>query len=183
MLMDSRSSPASIRCCWTRRASSLPSTSTRPAGRRTRSRSCDACRRLHLPAALERSRSGRGRPRVAVLRRGHAGRTGAAAGLAPAHRSDGGPAGHRPGLVRPPLSQPGHDAAGRIRKPDRLAAAEARTRSGQQRLSRRRPRAVGRPVGVSCECAPDQPSAGRSHRPGSRATRPDPRRASAAGGR
>ena len=64
------------------------------------------------------------RARLALLRGGHSGGAGPAAGVARPHRNDGGAAGHRTGFVRPPVSEPGHDAAGRIREPDCLAAAE-----------------------------------------------------------
>ena len=96
----------------------------------------DTCRRLNLPAALERSRSGRGGTRLALLRGGHSGRAGPKARLAPPHRDDGSATGHRTGFVRPSLSESGHDAARRIREPDRLAAAEGTPRAGQQRLPR-----------------------------------------------
>ena len=56
----SRSSWASIRCCWTRPASSWPSISTRSTGARTRPRSWRPVACLGVPAALERSRSGHG---------------------------------------------------------------------------------------------------------------------------
>ena len=76
------------------------------------------------------------RARLVLLRGGHSGRAGPKAGIARPHRDDGGATGHRPGFVRPPLSESGHDAAGRIREPDRLAAAEGTTQAGQQRLPR-----------------------------------------------
>ena len=141
---DSPSSPASIRCFWMRRASSSPSISTRPAGSDDATAFLETCRRLDLPAALERSRSGRGGACLALLRGGHSGCARAKTGLARPHRDDGATAGHRARFVRPSLSESGHDAARRIRKPDRPAAAEEQPREhGQQRLSRRAPLSRG----------------------------------------
>ncbi len=57
---DSPSSLASTRCFRTRPASSLPSISTRPAGARMPQRFLKLVATSNLPAALERSRSGRG---------------------------------------------------------------------------------------------------------------------------
>ena len=76
------------------------------------------------------------RTRLALLRGGHSGRAGSTARIARPDRNDGGTTGHRPRFVRPPLSESGHDAARRIREPDRPAAAEGTTRAGQQRLPR-----------------------------------------------
>ena len=73
---------------------------------------------------------------LVLLRGGHSGRAGPTAGIARPHRDDGGTSGHRPGFVRPAVSESGHDAARRIREPDRPAAAEGAAQAGQQRLSR-----------------------------------------------
>ena len=86
----------------------------------------ETCRRVGLPAAVERSRSGNGahvwfffsEPVPAAHR--------AQDGLLPHHRDDVAAARAQHGLVRPALPEPGHDAARRIREPDR-AAAPART--------------------------------------------------------
>ena len=58
-----------------------------------------ACRRLHLPAALERSR-------LTFLRDGTAGRNGTTAWVPPVDGGHGGPSRHQPRFVRPALSQP-----------------------------------------------------------------------------
>ena len=119
-----------------------------------------ACHRLGVPAALERSRSGSGGhvwlffdealPAALVRRLGSHLLTEAMDG--------------RPDIGLDSydrlFSQPGHVAAGWLRQPDRLAASEARKRSGQQRVCRRRLRSTARSVGVPCECEAGQPSAG-----------------------
>ena len=76
------------------------------------------------------------RARLVLLRGSHSSRAGSKARIARPHRNDGGATGYRPGFVRPPLSKSGHDAAGRIRKPDCLATAERPTATRQQRLPR-----------------------------------------------
>ena len=121
---DSLSSLASYPLLLTRRASSSQSTSTRPAGRKTLPLLSDACHRLGVPAALERSRSGEaaqcGSSSKRPFRpRWHAG------SVRSSHGNDGAPSRHRARFVRPLLSQPGHAAPGGFRQPDRPAAAEA----------------------------------------------------------
>jgi len=96
----------------------------------------EAARRLNLPAALERSRSRTRRARLVLLRGRHSCRAGSQARVACPHGNDGGATGYWSGFVRPPLSKSGHDAAGRIREPDRLATAERTTAPAQQRVPR-----------------------------------------------
>jgi len=123
------------------------------------------------------------RARLVLLRGGPAGLPGPQAGFPRPHGDDGGSTGHWPGFVRPSVSEPGHDAARRIRKPDRLAAAERGPRAGEQRLPRRQPHAVARPMGLSREHAQDWSIARGEPGPGSRAARPRPGRPVAATGR
>jgi hypothetical protein len=61
------------------------------------------------------------------------------------------------GVLRPLVSQPGHDAQGRIRQPDRAAAAEAPARKRLQRVRRRRAAAAPRPVGLLASIQPMAP--------------------------
>ena len=114
-----------IRCSSTRRASSSPPISTRRAGEEDASAFARHAGRLGVLAAVERSRSGHGGHVWFFFERGRAGGAGAAARVAPADRGDGAAAGHGAGVVRPLLPEPGHAAAGRLRQPDRAAAAEA----------------------------------------------------------
>jgi hypothetical protein len=95
----------------------------------------DTCRHLNLPAALERSRSGRGAHvwfffdeaiPAALARR---------LGSHVPHRDNGETSGHRARLVRPAVSQSRHDAARRIRKLDRSAAPADSAQTGQHGLS------------------------------------------------
>ena len=149
----------------------------RPPGRQANGRRLSAAGRRHLPLPGSRFRRGRvaaGRAGVrAVLRR--AGRAGGAGNFAlgpgraclgvlrracvgarcpaPGHRH------HQPhlrahpateaGVLRPLVSQPGHDAQGRVRQPDRAAAAEAPARKRLQRVCGCRAAAARRPVGLS----------------------------------
>ena len=181
----SRSSRASTRCSWTRPASSWPSTSTRPAGRQDaialRARRVAAS---DLPAALERSRSGHGghvwlffeeAVPAALARR--LGRTCSTETME-----------DRPDIGLDSydrlLPESGHAAAGRLRQPDRAAAAEASRAS----------RATASSSTTTSMPYPDQWAflasvrrIGRAEveadRSGGGATRPHPRRAAAAAGR
>ena len=161
----SRSSPASIRCCWMRRASSWPSTSTRPAGSDDASRvPRERAAAWNVPAALERSRSGQGGhvwfffeeaiPAALARRLGSHLLTETMEG--------------RPdiGLDSYDRLFPNQDTMpqGGFGNLIALPLQKRRTRAGQQRLPRRRLRSVARSVGVSRERAQDRPSAGRRHR-------------------
>jgi hypothetical protein len=95
-----------------------------------------SCEELGVPAALEISRSGKGGARVGVLRQPRC-RPGCPA---PGHCH------HQPylrshpateaGILRPAVPEPGHDAQGRLRQPDRLAVAEVASREWLQRVRR-----------------------------------------------
>ena len=130
---DSPSSLASTRCFRTRLASSSPSILTRPAGttmpRRfltlvvtsiSQPRSNDhAPGEVRMSGSSSMSHSGGARPKT---------------GIACPHRDDGETSGHRARFVRPAVSESRHDAAGRIRKPDRSAAPEGGAQTGQHGL-------------------------------------------------
>ena len=96
----------------------------------------EACRRLNLPAALERSRSGRGAHVWFFFEEAIPAALARRLGSHVLTETMEATTGHRPGFVRSSLSESGHDAARRIREPDRLAAAEGTTQAGQQRLPR-----------------------------------------------
>ena len=68
---------------------------------------------------------------LVLLRRSHSSRACPTTGIACPHRDDGEASGHRSGFVRPAVSESGHDAARRIRKPDCSAAPEGRAQTGQ----------------------------------------------------
>jgi hypothetical protein len=76
-------------------------------------------RRLNLPAALKRCRSGNGRARMVVLRIGHPGRTGPQTCFLLPDRNDGEPARYRPGFLRPILPVDVSGIAGRPNRPPR----------------------------------------------------------------
>lgn len=100
---------------------------------------CGVPRRLSTQAPLSRARTitvRARRARLALLRGSHFSGIGATTRGTPSHRNDGGTPGHRTGFVRPSISESGHDAAGRVRKSDRVALAEGLTRPGPQRLPR-----------------------------------------------
>ena len=84
----------------------------------------ETCRRIDLPAALERSRSGNGGHVWMFFEDRNSCRAGAKAWFPHPDRNDGTPTGNRTRLVRSFLSQSGHVAAGWIRKSDRSAAPE-----------------------------------------------------------
>ena len=94
-----------------------------------------SCEELGVPVALEISRSGQGAHAWVFFARGFGARC-----PAPGHGH------HQPhllahpatqaGVLRPVVSQSGHDAQRRLRQPDRVAAAEEAPRKRLQRLRR-----------------------------------------------
>ena len=148
----SRSSLASIRCSWTRRASSWPSISTRLAGETTPRVPRDVPA-PEVPAALERSRSGRGGHVwlffEEALPAALATKLGSYILTETMER--------RPdiGLDSYDRFFPNQDTLphGGFGNLIALAASEAPPRAGQQRLPRRRLRSVARPMGISLERA------------------------------
>ena len=121
-----------------------------------------------------------GRSSVALLRGARASGARPPARLPRADGDDGAAAGAGLGLVRQALSEPGYDAAGRLRQSDRLAAAESAAGPGKQRVSRRRPRSLDGSVGLSFERAQARSRVDRGNGPGCRARRPRAGRALAA---
>ena len=178
------SSWASIPCSRTRPASSWRPISTRRTGRKTPAAFLETCRRMDLPAALERSRSGNGGHVWLFFAGGHPRRPGPQARLAHPDRDHGTPPGHRPGFLRPLLPQPRHAAPGRFRQPDRLAAAKA-TAGTAAIASSSTSSSLRIPInGRSCRGAGKiGASDRRGDRPRRRATRTDRRRAHGPGGR
>ena len=92
------------------------------------------CQQWNLPIVMERSRSGNGAARLAILRRGDSRRVGAQTRLAHSDRNDGTAARHRFGFLRPIVSQSRHIAARRFRQSDCVAASKTTARTRQQRL-------------------------------------------------
>ena len=90
----------------------------------------ETCRRLNLPAALERSRSGRGGHVWLFFEEAIPAALARRLGSHILTETMEGAAGRRARLVRPSLSESGHDAARRIREPDRPAAAEGPREQG-----------------------------------------------------
>ena len=84
----------------------------------------ETCRRLDVPAVLERSRSGNGGHVWFFFEEAIPASLGAQTGFAPSYRDDGVAAGNRLRFLRPAVSQSGHAAQRRIRKPDRAAPAK-----------------------------------------------------------
>ena len=85
----------------------------------------ETCRRMNLTGCPGAIALRQRRARLALLRGGHSRRLGPQARFAHPHRDHGTPAGYRPGFLRPLLPQSRHAAPGRLRQPDRLAAAKA----------------------------------------------------------
>ena len=106
------------------------------------------CRRLGLPVAVERSRSGNGAHVWFFFATPVRGGDSAQDGLPPHHRDHGRPTRAWHGLLRPAVPQPGYDAARRLRQPDRPAAPARTAAGGQLGLSRRRPRSDSRRAAV-----------------------------------
>ena len=95
----------------------------------------ETCRDLESPSRARTITLRARRACLVLLRRGHSGRTCPTTGIARSHRDDGKASGHRPRFVRPVVSEPRHDAARRIWKPDCSAAPEGCTQTGQHGLS------------------------------------------------
>ena len=85
----------------------------------------ETCRRMNLPAALERSRSGNGGHVWLFFEEAIPGALGTQTRFAHPDRDHGTPAGYRLGFLRPFLPQSRHAAPRRFWQSDRLAAAEA----------------------------------------------------------
>jgi hypothetical protein len=96
----------------------------------------ETCRRVDLPAAVERSRSGNGRSRLVFLLNAGGGCDGPQDGLLSHHRDDdpAPPAEH--GVIRPALSQPGHPSARWIRQSHRPPTPARPAANGQYGLRR-----------------------------------------------
>ena len=106
-----------------------------------------------LPAARPARRGraialGQRRARLVLLLRARRGRDRAQDGLLPHHRDDVAPSRAQHGLLRPAVPEPGHDAARRLRQPDRTAAPARAAAAGELGLPRRRARAVSRRAAV-----------------------------------
>jgi hypothetical protein len=76
------------------------------------------------------------RPRLVLLRRGDLRRRRAPGGLLPAHGDHVTATRTEHGVVRPALPEPGHDAARRVRQPDRPTAPARGARARQHHLRR-----------------------------------------------
>ena len=96
-------------------------------------------------------------PCLALLLRARPRLRSPANGLVPDHRDDVPPARAEHGVVRPALPEPGHDAPGWIRQPDRPSAPAPSPNSGKHGLSGREPRAPPGPVGLPPRGQADEP--------------------------
>ena len=142
----------------------------------------EVCHRLNLPAALDRSRSGRGAHVWLIFEEAIPAALSRRLGSHILTETMEG----RPdiGLDSYDRLFPNQDTMPQGGFGNLIALPlQGTTPSEQQRLPRRQPRAVGGPVGVSREHAQDRPSAGRTDRQGSRTPWSDSRRATATTGR
>jgi hypothetical protein len=88
-----------------------------------------SCDELGVPAALEISRSGKGAHAWVFFASRVPARDARRLGTAIISHTCAHPA-TEAGVLRPAVSEPGHDAQGRLRQPDRLAVAETAAREG-----------------------------------------------------
>ena len=115
----------------------------------------ETCRRMSLPAALERSRSGNGGHVWLFFEQAIPAALARKLGCAPADRNHGTASRHRSRFLRPLLPQSRHASARRLRQSDRVAAATGAAAARQQRVSRRRPPAARRSMGLPLRSSQD----------------------------
>ena len=108
----------------------------------------ETCQALGVPAALERSRSGKGGHIWIFFDRARAGNHGAQAGLCDSDANHGTQTPARSRFVRPILPQSGHDAEGRVWKSHRTAPAAHAPQSRKQCIHRWQLPTVPRPVAI-----------------------------------
>ena len=122
-----------------------------------------SCEALGVPAALEISRSGQGAHAWVFFAGRVSARDARRLGTAIISHTCARTRQLQAELLRPTVSQPGHDAQRWIRQPDCVAAAEGAARDGVQCVRRRRAAAVPGSVGVLGGYPTDGRSRHRGH--------------------
>ena len=166
---------ASIHYLPTKRAGSSRRTSTRTGWKEDIAAFRDACEAARLPVRDRAFAVGRGGPCLVLLRCSGIRSGGSPNGLLPAYPGDVEAPRSRHELLRQVVPESGHDASGRLRQPDRAAAATRSRGRGQHRIRRSRASPFSRSMGVPCQLATHsgvRRRTGRGRRP---ARRPDAR--------